>query len=247
MDSSRPCLNCCLRRAQIQELDVSSGFFGAIEQLSPHCAPSRLPNITAPPMSGRLDGSAVVSEWIAECAVTKRHWGNPATGCGTPTQPGPSDGWSDTRRVYRPGFLPLPSSLSPPSSLNLLRPRASRAVPTGSLSGRDRRTCEKTVPCGEILRRRAPHVGSARGSIAFARGTGCNCWPNMRGHHGAACGVSIMVRPTVRNFIAGVLVSTVVNLSCISTADSSGCSSCCRRCCCAARLQRRRCGGGVCR
>ena len=150
----------------------------SIEQLSPHCAPSRLPNITAPPMSGRLDGSAVVSEWIAECAVTKRHWGNPATGCGTPTQPGPSDGWSDTRRVYRPGFLLPPSSLSPPSSLNLLRPRASRAVPTGSLSGRDRRTCEKTVPCGEILRRRAPHVGSARGSIAFARGTGCNCWPN---------------------------------------------------------------------
>jgi hypothetical protein len=125
-----------------------------------------------------LDGSAVVSEWIAECAVTKRHWGNPATGCGTPKQPGPSDGWSDTRRVYRPGFLLPPSSLSPPSSLNLLRPRASRAVPTGSLSGRDRRTCEKTVPCGEILRRRAPHVGSARGSIAFARGTGCNCWPN---------------------------------------------------------------------
>ena len=41
MDSSRPCLNCCLRLAQIQELDVSSGlFFGAIEQLSPHCAPS---------------------------------------------------------------------------------------------------------------------------------------------------------------------------------------------------------------
>ena len=47
-------------------------------------------------------------------------------------------------------------------------------------------------------------------------------------------------------FIAGVLVSTVVNLSCISTADSGGCSSCCRRCCCAARLQRWRSGGGVC-
>jgi len=148
--------------------------------------------------------SAAAAAWTAarssrsglpECVVTKRHWGNPATGCGTPKQPGPSDGWSDTRRVYRPGFLPLPSSLSPPSSLNLLRPRASRAVPTGSLSGRGRRTCEKTVPCGEILRRRAPDVGSARGSIAFARGTGCNCWPN-----------------TVRYSIAGVLVSTVVNL-----------------------------------
>jgi len=127
-----------------------------------------------PPL-GRQRGRLGVD--LPECVVTKRHWGNPATGCGTPTQPGPSDGWSDTRRVYRPGFLLPPSSLSPPSSLNLLRPRASRAVPTGSFSGRDRRTCEKTVPCGEILRRRAPHVGSARGSIAFARGTGCNCWP----------------------------------------------------------------------
>ena len=77
-------------------------------------------------------------------------------------------------------------------------------------------------------------------------GRGATAGRILRGHHGAACGVSIMVRPTVRYFIAGVLVSTVVNLSCISTADSGGCSSCCRRCCCAARLQRRRSGGGVC-
>jgi hypothetical protein len=61
--------NAVLTAVTIRQLEaeptVSSGLFGAIEQLSPHCAPSRLPNITAPPMSGRLDGNAVVSEWIA--------------------------------------------------------------------------------------------------------------------------------------------------------------------------------------